>query len=114
MNSRRLMGYPKAKDRQRSIAGLGADCVPCITAKSVADVRDGSNPVLRVFPPHVRLGAASGIPSGALRCRTRAKLGHWPDYSITPSARTKIPIHPLGSSSPPRPIHDKLLIAISE
>src|SRR6266567_9086606 len=32
-----------------------------------------SNPVLRVFPLHVRLGAASRIPSGTVRCRSRAK-----------------------------------------
>jgi hypothetical protein len=34
--------------------------------------RCGSNPDLRVFPLHVRLGAASGIPSGTVRCRSRA------------------------------------------
>src|SRR6266567_4750332 len=35
-----------------------------------------SNPVLRVLPLHVRLGAASRIRSGAVRSRTRANSGH--------------------------------------
>jgi len=30
-------------------------------------------PVLRAFPLHVRSGAASGIPGGTARCRSRAK-----------------------------------------
>src|SRR6266699_949465 len=50
-----------------------------------------SNPVLRVFPLHVRLGAASGIQSGAVQCRTRARNGLMRRskqqlYSITSSA----------------------------
>src|SRR6266852_1563139 len=38
----------------------------------------GSNPVLRVFPLHVRLGAASGIRSGTGRCRSSANKRHRP------------------------------------
>jgi len=34
-----------------------------------------SNPVLRLFPPHVRLSPASGIPSGTAGCLSRAKRG---------------------------------------
>ncbi len=36
------------------------------------DVRSGSNPVFGVCPPHVRLSAESGIPSGIVRCRSSA------------------------------------------
>jgi hypothetical protein len=43
---------------------------------TVAKVRSGSNPVLRVFPLYVRLGAASGIARGTVRCRIRAKTGN--------------------------------------
>ncbi len=33
---------------------------------------DSTNPVFGVCPPHVRLGAESGIPSGTVRCRSSA------------------------------------------
>jgi hypothetical protein len=39
------------------------------------DVGLGSNSALRVFPLHVRLGAASGIPSGTARFLSRAISG---------------------------------------
>jgi hypothetical protein len=42
---------------------------------SVRGTRFGSNSVFRVFPLHVRLGAASGIQSGAVQCRSRANCG---------------------------------------
>src|SRR5213082_1705014 len=50
-----------------------------------------SNPVFGVCPPHVRLAAESGIPSGIVRCRPSAKNGlmHRSKelrYSITSSA----------------------------
>ncbi len=40
------------------------------------DVCLGSNPVLRVFPLHVRSGTLSGIAGRTVRCRSRADNRH--------------------------------------
>jgi hypothetical protein len=57
--------------------------------RELIHVRNGSNPVLRVFPLHVRLGAASGIASGTVRCRIR---GHRDvDHNIRFSERSSSP-----------------------
>src|SRR5205807_9068758 len=40
-------------------------------------------------PCGVRFRADTGLSSAVEEGRISAKLGHWPDYSITPSARTK-------------------------
>src|SRR6266705_1412364 len=39
-----------------------------------SQVGSGSSPALRLFPLHVRLGAASGIPTGTTRCRKCANM----------------------------------------
>ncbi len=80
-------GAPSRTDPRRQVWDEDGSLPP-----EIHIYRSGSNPVLWVFPLHVRSGAASGNLSGTARCRRCANSGlmHCSKehpHSITSSAR---------------------------
>ncbi len=64
MNSRRFMSFFPNRGVCRPCWDKGRLRASRMQRVSIGRVRVGSNPVLRLFPLHVRSGAASGIPRG--------------------------------------------------
>src|SRR6266567_2586632 len=64
MNSRRFMSFFPNRGVCRPCWDKGRLRASRMQRVSIGRVRVGSNPVLRLFPLHVRSGAASGIPGG--------------------------------------------------